>query len=167
MRAVRQPTSSEQEFLESRQFIFLPVEAKTLNEIVSESSEYFNRGTPNYVKSQPNLMMSKSPATTIALNPTRLFLPGSIPRTSDYPISKERRLTMIEEYSESSIQTELPNAKAIMPLATMLAQADIGFDRRMGRPLLRKECLGQVLDITTNAEDISVGRVGGGKLEVT
>ena len=74
---------------------------------------------------------------------------------------------MIEEYSESSIQTELPNAKAIMPLATMLAQADIGFDRRMGRPLLRKECLGQVLDITTNAEDISVGRVGGGKLEVT
>lgn len=69
-------------------------------------------------------------ALEVAFNSRRPFLPDG------YDKAQPEQLELVEWYSRSEIEPEFPDAKALMLPATVLAQADVAYLAKAGKPLL-------------------------------
>lgn len=135
---VREPYPEEREVLERRLgCVVLPTTVTSLGRFVSRDQEYFILKQMNLLNNSLNLRDYK-PDVPIAVginpDPEHICLPGSFNQ------SQERQLEMIEEHSQTVVEPYLPNAKAVMVPATILAQADWVYYHRpetAGRVLIR------------------------------
>lgn len=143
LQLVREPSREEREALEKgKGLVFLPVQPKTLAQVVAKDEGYFWTGELEYAQSRPELREFVPPAMEIALNPVRLALPGSFSKP------RNKQLEMIEEYS-ALLEREFPDAKAIMLPATAYAQADKAYKAQNGGHTLFKDFYARALDNTS------------------
>lgn len=150
---VREPLPEERKGLEAKGFVFLSVEAKTLAQVVSERPSHFWNGELDYIngRSYPDLREYTPLAMSVAYNPDQLFVPDSCSN------SQERQLRTTEKYSREEIETQFPDAKALVLPATVSAQADIAYFDRTGKALLGNRCAG-ALDKSVGSFVVLVSR---------
>ena len=145
---IREPTAEERQEIEKRDGVFLPVEAKSLETVYSENSEYFR-----YVNPSESLRSYTPPqAFEVAIFPNKL----KIPRSNNK--SQENQLRLTEDYSKEQIEPEFPEAKAIMLPATGLVQIDIGYQKRNNGKVLIPDFWVRALDTTVDSYVARVGR---------
>ncbi len=150
---VRKPSPAEKKaLLEKKGLVFLPVQEISLSQLIAENQDYFWSGDLEYINSKTQLRDYSLPAIEVALNPTELALPDSFDK------SRSTQLAMIEGYSKKQVETEFPDAKAIMLPAVGYAQADKVYKETTGEVLF-KTFFARVLDNTSGVGATGVGRV--------
>ena len=150
---VREPSAQERKSLTDRGFVFLPIEAKTLAQVVTERPDHFWSDELKYIKglSHPDLRTYVPKAMEVAFNPEQLYIPDSFSKT------QVKQLEMTEEYSQSNLEKDLPDAKVLMLPATVEAQADIEYFKVTNDPLFRDRFV-RALDQTSDSNVAGVGR---------
>lgn len=151
---VRKPSVEEGESLTKRGFIFLPIEAKTLAQVVGENPDHFWPDELRYINGLPHLDLRTyvPKVMEVAFNPRRLYIQDSFNQ------SQAKQLRMTEEYSQTNLEKDLPGAKALMLPATVEAQADIAyFKMTKGEPLF-KDRFARALDQTSSFRVATIGR---------
>ncbi|MBI4097106.1 MAG: hypothetical protein HY428_01700 [Candidatus Levybacteria bacterium] len=142
---VREPSSAEQEALRARGYTFVPVGAKSLGQVVAEHPDHFW-----YVNNSKRLGDYTPPAMVVALRP-KLALPNGFDK------SQADQLALIEAHSRD-LETEFPDAKAVMLPAVAYVQADIAYVEQTGQPLFRDFYV-RALDQTDGSGVAGVGRL--------
>lgn len=151
MHLVREPSVDEREALEKRKgLVFLPVNAKSLAEFVSENPDHFWSDELEYANSRAELKDYVPPVMEVGLNPTQLALPDSFLK------SQAVQLEMIDNYSKY-LEVEFPDARAIMLPVTGYAQADKAYLEKTGQVLFRTY-FARALDNTSGVDAAFVGR---------
>lgn len=152
---VRQPSDDEKEALGNVGYIFLPIEAKTLLEVVTEDPDYFWSGELNYINglSKPDLREYVPPVMKVGFNPNQLFVPDTFGK------SQVKQLEMTDQYSQNTVETEFPDARVLMLPATITAQADRAYFKRTGKVLFANR-FARALDQTSGVDAAFVGRIG-------
>lgn len=153
LRTVRNPSVEERKFLTGEGFVFLSIEAKTLEQVVAEHPDRFLPNWLQYIKGLPysDLRTYVPSVMEVAFNPSRLYIQGSI---------NEDQLTQFkktEEYSRTHLK-ELSGAKALMMPATVYAQADIAYFQMTGNVLFGHHFSARALDETAGSNSADVGR---------
>lgn len=128
---VREPSSEEKASLEKRGLVFLPVQAKSYAQVITEDPDYFWPNELQIANRRVGLRDFTPSVMEVALNPTQLALPDSFGK------SRPVQLMMIEQYSQEEIEREFPDAKAIMLHVTAYAQIDRAYKQRTGEILFR------------------------------
>ncbi len=142
------PSAEEREAFERKGAIFLPVEAKSLQQVYDENSTYFG-----YLNESGTLRSYIPPqAFEVAVFPNKL----RIARSNNSSQFKQLRLT--EEFSQKEIEPEFPGAKAIMLPATGTAQIDIAYQKRNEGKVLIPDFWARCLDATSGSRVAYVGR---------
>lgn len=142
---LREPTTKERKAFQEKGYVFVAVEAKSLGQVYSENPEYFD-----YVNPSVNLR---------AYSPRQDFviaIKAPIPRSNN--ASHPRQLRMIEDYSQTEIESVVPDVKAIMLPATGYAQADIKFQKANDGKKLIPDFYARALDTTVGSHVADVGR---------
>lgn len=159
--SARPPAADERELLQKRMFVFLSIEPKSLAQVIEEHRKHFRLGSRDYARSEPFLTNYVPPAMEIAINPLKPILPHNVNFADFQDIPTATLTSIIDDYSQS-VHKDFPHLQAIMPFATILAQADVAYSTRTyGQSLLRNDCLARTLDPTTDDKMINVGRVRG------
>ncbi len=130
---VRKPSEQEREVLGRRGIVFLPLEAKSYAQVVAEDEGYF---LPNELAYANRVSELRDYALPVAgefgfRSPSGLALPNSFRK------SRRNQLETILEYSQL-LQTDVPDARAIMLPVTGYAQADRAYKAKTGEVFLRK-----------------------------
>lgn len=151
---VREPSATEQETLRGRGFIFLPVEAKPLVQVVSENKNHFESGELDYINgiTYPDLRTYVPPEMIVAFKPTQLFIPNSSVFSD---VATQLRET--GRYFQDNPEIVLLDAKALILPSSIFAQADIVYFRRTGK-LLFENCFVRALDHISKSGFAAVGR---------
>src|SRR3989344_9162378 len=148
---VREPTEEEKETLGKKGIIFLPVETKSLSQVVSKDQDYFWSGELDYVNSKTELRDYVPPIPLqVGLNSENPALSGSFNK------SKKVQLEMIERGSQE-LQKEFPDARLVMLPSTVYAQADKAYKERTGEVFF-KNIFARALDQTFEVRSAVVGR---------
>ena len=150
---VREPSVAEKKALEKRipGVVFLSLPSRALPQVIIEDPDYFWDGELNYVSARPQFRDFIIPAMEVAINPTPLALPDSFGK------SRPEQILMIDDYSKEQIETEFPNAKAIMLPAVGYVLADKIYKKRTGEVLFRNFFV-RALDNTREVDAADVGR---------
>lgn len=160
---VRQPSEEEKDILGKVGYVFLPIEAKTLAQIVSEDPNYFWEGELDYIingLSKPDLREYTPPVMEVGFNPSQLFVPDSFGK------SQSKQLEMTDQYSQNTVETEFSDARVLMLPATITAQADRAYFKKTGKVLFINR-FARALDQTSGVDAALVGRFDpGGRLGV-
>ena len=151
---VREPNAQERKSLTDKGFIFLPIEAKTLVQVVGEHPDHFWSGQLQYINGLPydDLRTYVPKPMEVAFNPRQLFIPDSFTKTQAV------QLRMTEEYTKANFEKELPDAKALMLPATVEAQADIVYHKMTKGQVLFRDRFARALDRTADSIVAHVGR---------
>lgn len=148
---VREPSEQEKEALERRGIVFIPLETKSYAQVVAEDPDYFLQDELKYANARPQLKDYVLPvAVSVGLKPTELALPGSFSKSRDV------QLQMIDAYSRQ-LQTEFPDARAIMLPSTGYAQADRAYKLQTGEVLF-KNYFARALDDLSGVSAACAGR---------
>jgi len=148
---VREPTEEEKETLGKKGIIFLPVETKSLSQVVSKDQDYFWSGELDYVNSKTELRDYVPPIPLqVGLNSENPALSGSFNK------SKKVQLEMIERGSQE-LQKEFPDARLVMLPSTVYAQADKAYKKKTGEVFF-KDIFARALDQTSEVHSANVGR---------
>lgn len=128
---VREPSAEEKEALRGRGIVFLPLRRLSYAQVVAEDPSHFWDKELDYANGRPALRDYTLPVEVSAgFNPTSLVLPNSFNRF------RQVQLEVIGAYSQS-LQTEFPDARAIMLPSTGYAQADRAYKLETGEVLFR------------------------------
>lgn len=149
---LREPTPEEKKALKRRGLVFLPVGSKTYTQVVSETPDYFLKDELKYANSFKALREYAMPvAAEVGLKPAELALPNS------FRLSQQAQLEMIEALSQA-LQTEFPDARAIMLPVTGYAQADQAYREKTGGEVLFKKYFARGLDMLSETFAAGAGR---------
>lgn len=150
---VREPSAKERKLLTDRGFHFLPIEAKTLLQVIGEHPDHFCKDDLKSIDKlpYPDLRRYIPKSMEVAFNPNQLYIPDSFGK------SQAIQLVKTEEYSQTNLQKELPGAKALIMPATVDAQADIAYFKKTGGVLFRN-CFAGTLDQMSDSDATCVGR---------
>lgn len=150
---IRQPSDEEKEALGNVRYVFLPIEAKTLAQVVSEDPNYFWNGELDYINGlqKPDLREYVPTVMEVAFNPAQLFVPDSFGK------SQINQLGMTEQYSQNTLETEFPDARVVILPASALAQADRAYFQKTGKVLFTNR-FARALDQTSGVDAAGVGR---------
>lgn len=165
---LRDPSAEEKKVLGERGIVFLPLEANSFIQLVQEDPRHFSDDDLDY----GNLLWLHEHSTRykewgdytlpaavkIGLNPARLVLPGSYDFRYDTPglLGGETHLELIEKYSKE-LQTEFPEARAIMLPAVGYAGLDRAYKKTTGEVLFKRN-EAYCLDIV-KGEAVRAGRL--------
>ncbi len=152
LKQVREPSPEEKRDLKEMGFVFLTALPKSFAQVVSEDQDYFWEGELKYAIARAELRDYVPPAITVALNPTRLAIPGSFNK------SKDKQLGMIAKYSRDEIEAKFPDAKAVMLPATTYAQADMAYSKVNNGQVLFRDFFARALDNTSEVCSAYVGQ---------
>lgn len=150
---VREPSAKEREVLAEKGFIFLPIGAKTLEQVVREHPKHFCPNQLSYIDALPvdsDLRKYAPKVMDVALNPNQLYILNSFNKT------QAMQIKMIGECS-TNLQRELPSARVLMLPATVLTQADIAYSKKTVKPLFVDHFV-RSLDKTSGSLVANVGR---------
>lgn len=145
---LREPTQKERETLEKKGAIFLPVEAKSLQQVYDKNKGFF--AFLNESESLRGYTPPQAFEVAVFLNKLR------IDRSNNS--SQAKQLLLTEEFSQKDIEPELPDAKAIMLPATGIAQIDITYQKRNNGQVLIPDFWVRALDTTFGSGVADVGR---------
>lgn len=156
---VRAPSVEERKSLVHKGFFFLPIEAKTLAQVVGEHPKHFWLDELEYINNFPydDLRTYVPRVMEVAVNPKQLFLEDSF--QNSFGKTQAEQLAMIEEYSITKVEKNFPDAKALMLPATVEAQADIAYFQMTKGEVLFRNGFVRALDRMMDSNDFArIGR---------
>lgn len=143
---LREPSGEERDALKG--YLFFRVSAESLAQVMEEKGNYLG-----YVDPSEKLRSYAPPGDfVVAVDPNMLRLPGS------NNSSQAEQLRMTEAYSKDSIESILPQAKAIMLPSTALVQMDITYQEEHNGKKLFPDFRVRALEETVGPYAANVGR---------
>lgn len=149
---VRKPSEQEKEVLKRRGILFLSLEAKSYAQVVAEDEGYFWSNELAYANGKPALRDYALPVA----GEFGFRSPGGLALPNSFGKSRRNQLEIIEEYSQL-LQTDVPDARAIMLPSTGYAQADRAYKATTGKVLFRNY-FARALDNFSLVSAASAGR---------